>query len=228
MLAMPSWTDKKLGTMKRVALWLMQEVGPGSVFTKEQLRAAFDGVSQIDRRMRELRDYEWQIDTNREDSTLESWEHRFVRQGLPVWEPGVANRKAAEAISASQRRTVLMEDNYLCRSCGIGIGEAYSDGYGTTSQLDIARRQVTLPSGDKEVQLVTECNRCRVGGRDVVSDLRTLTAALERLSAYERKMLSAWIEQDSRSFNDVEKLWGLYRTLPTPARNQFRSMLLQP
>jgi hypothetical protein len=225
MVAIPSWTDEELGTMKRVALWLVQEVGIGSVFTKEQLRTAFDGVSQVDRRMRELRDHEWKIDTNREDPALDPREHRFVRQGLPVWEPGIASRKATESVGAVQRRAVLMEDNYLCRTCGIGNGEAYADGYGATSHLDIARRQVTLPGGGTEVQLVTECNRCRVGGRDADCDLSALAAALAQLSAYERKMLSAWMERDARSFNEVEKLWGVYRTLPASARAEVRSML---
>lgn len=225
MVAIPPWTDESLGTMKRVALWLVQEVGVGNVFTKEQLRTTFDGVSQVDRRMRDLRDHEWQIDTNREDPSLDPREHRFVQQGLPVWQPGVGNRKPTGSVGAVQRRAVLVRDNYLCRTCGIGNGEAYADDSGATSQLDIARRPVTLPDGSTEVQLVTECNRCRVGGRDAGSDLRTFKEALEALSAYERKMLSAWMEQDARSFNEVEKLWGVYRTLPEPARDQARSMV---
>ncbi|MFD0904579.1 hypothetical protein [Actinomadura sediminis] len=225
MAVAPSWTDERLGTKKRVALWLVQEVGVSNVFTKEQLRTAFEGVSQVDRRMRELRDHEWQIDTNREDPTLDPSEHRFVRQGLPVWEPGVAGRKATDSVGAVQRRAVLMRDNYLCRACGIGNGEAYPDGHGATSQLDIARRSVTLPSGEIKVQLVTECNRCRVGGREAGIDLSAIAMALAQLSPYERKMLSTWMERDARAFNEVEKLWGVYRTLPASARAEVRSML---
>ncbi|WP_033332111.1 MULTISPECIES: hypothetical protein [Streptomyces] len=225
-VAIPSWTDEELGTKKRVALWLVQEVGLGSVFTKEQLRTAFEGVSQVDRRMRELRDHEWQIDTNREDPALDPSEHRFVKQGVPVWEPGMGSRKASESVGAVQRRSVLLKDNYLCRTCGIGNGEAYADGHGATSHLDIARRPVTLPGGGTEVQLVTECNRCRVGGRDAGADLSAFASALAQLSAYERKMLSAWMEQDARGFNEVEKLWGVYRTLPAAARADVRDMLL--
>lgn len=225
MVATPSWTDEGFGTKKRVALWLVQEVGIGSVFTKEQLRTAFDGVSQVDRRMRELRDHEWQIDTNREDPALDPSEHRFVRQGVPVWEPGMASRKTTESVGAVQRRAVLMKDNYLCRTCGIGNGETYADGHGATSHLDIARRRVTLPGGGIEVQLVTECNRCRVGGRDAECDLGAFASALKRLSLYEQKMLSSWVERDTRAFNEVEKLWGVYRTLPASARAEVRGML---
>ncbi|MFC5182266.1 hypothetical protein [Actinomadura harenae] len=225
MVEQPSWKSEGLGTKKRVALWLVQEVGAGSVFTKEQLRAAFEGVSQVDRRMRELRDHGWQIDTNREDPALDPSEHRFVSQGVPVWEPGMASRKPAESVGAAQRRAVLVKDNYLCRTCGIGNGEAYGDDHGATSQLDIARRKVLLPEGDIEVQLVTECNRCRTGGRGEC-DLGAFGSALEQLSPYERKMLFSWMERDARAFNEVEKLWGVYRTMPAAARATAREMSL--
>jgi hypothetical protein len=43
----PAWNDPnfKGGTMARGALWLLQEVGEGNTFTKEQLRVAFPGVT---------------------------------------------------------------------------------------------------------------------------------------------------------------------------------------
>ncbi|MET9297445.1 hypothetical protein [Streptomyces sp. NPDC003077] len=86
---LPDWTDQKMGTMVRAALWLVSEVGEGNVFTREQLRAAFPDVAQIDRRVRDLRELGWQIATNRDDALLRPHESRFVRTGEPVWEPGV-------------------------------------------------------------------------------------------------------------------------------------------
>jgi hypothetical protein len=58
-MALPKWNDPTLraGTRIRTALWLISEVGVGNSFTKEQHRAAFSGVAQADRRMRDLRDY---------------------------------------------------------------------------------------------------------------------------------------------------------------------------
>ena len=43
----PAWDDpdSSAGTMVRGALWLLQVVGQGGVFTKNQLREAFPGVS---------------------------------------------------------------------------------------------------------------------------------------------------------------------------------------
>lgn len=125
-MMLPSWKDPNLGTMKRVALWLLAEVGEGNEFTKEQMRSAFPGVSQIDRRMRDLRSFGWRIDTNREDPTLTAAQQRFVSSGQPVWEKGMASRVAsASAIGAVQRREIISNDGNMCRSCGITPGQFY-------------------------------------------------------------------------------------------------------
>ncbi|WP_448319452.1 hypothetical protein [Streptomyces sp. CO7] len=221
---MPSWEDENLGTMKRVALWLIQVVGVGNTFTKNQLRETFQGVSQVDRRMRDLRDFDWKIDTNREDISLEADEHRFVAQGIPVWEPGKATRKTGSTVSAAQRHEVLMRDGRMCRSCGIGPGEKYV-GTDVTSQLDIARREVKLPDGRTEVQLVIECNRCRIGNRELTADLGDVLRRIERLPAMEKKIFSAWVGQDARAFSELEEIWADYRTLPAEARRHIKDAL---
>jgi hypothetical protein len=219
--ATPSWEDESLGTMRRAALWLVQVVGVGETFTKAQLRESFPNVAQIDRRMRDLRDYGWKIDTNREDVTLEAHEQRFVERGAAVWEPGKASRPQVAAITASQRHEILMRDGHKCRSCGIGPGETY-EGIGITAQLDVARRPVRLADGRVETQLVIQCNRCRIGNRTFVADLRDVLERVAKLPAMEKAMLKAWIRDDARNFSDVESVWADYRTLPADARDQVR------
>lgn len=220
----PSWRDSGLGTMKRAALWLVEEIGVGNVFTKSQLREAFPETSQIDRRMRDLRDFGWRIDTNREDPGLDSSEQRFVVRGDAVWEPGRATRKAGSIVTAAERYTLMARDGHKCRSCGIGPGEKYSGSH-MTSQLDVARRSVRLPGGQETVQLVIECNRCRVGGREQVADVAELRSRIERLSSYERQILAGWIADDRRSFSETEDLWALYRTLPADARDEIHAVV---
>ncbi|ONF66909.1 hypothetical protein [Amycolatopsis keratiniphila] len=210
--------------MKRVALWLLAEVGEGNKFTKEKLRKEFPGVSQIDRRMRDLRKFEWQIDTNREDWTLDPHEHCFVKAGLPVWEQGVAiSQRANAAIGASMRREVLAADGNMCRSCGITPGHLYA-GTHEMAQLDIARRQVVTPTG-VEVQLVTECKRCRVGGRGLEASLERVLRDLSSLGAMERRVLTGWVNVDRRDFSRIEELWSDYRSLPAEARSKVREEL---
>lgn len=219
----PSYQDKKFGSMVRAALWLVTVVGVGNVFTKAQLREAFPDVAQIDRRLRDLRDHGWRIDTSRDDPTLLQQEQRFVAKGEDVWIPGKSKApKHKASLTAAQRAKVLHDDNYLCRSCGVGAGEAYEDGGGIElAKLNVSRRKV-LHSADGEAaeyQLVTECKRCGTGGgseREV--DLGALLELVESLAPLEQRLFSKWIEADQRSFSPIEKIWGIYRTLPQDSR----------
>ncbi|MFF8655675.1 hypothetical protein [Streptomyces huasconensis] len=220
-MEMPSWTDTRLGTMKRAGLWLVTVVGEGNVFTKQDVKAAFPGVSQADRRVRDLRDHGWQIDTNREDASLGQHEQRFVKQGEPVWQPGKGTRPGT-SITQTRRREVLARDGHFCRSCGIAPGEVYAGTY-ESAQIDIARRAVRQPDGTEETQLVAECNRCRVGGRGVVTaDLGDMLKRAEALSGLDRRMLSFWMERDQREFSAAEAFWADYRSLPAESRAKIR------
>jgi hypothetical protein len=211
--------------MKRVALWLVSVVGEGGVFTKEELRQAFPGVSQVDRRMRDLRSFDWIISTNREDGSLDPFEQRFVKQGTPVWEPGKATpRQGTIAIGTGKRREVISRDGNMCRSCGMTPGATY-EGTHETVQLDIARRQVRRPDGTTHTELVTECQKCRLGARDLVADLAGVLRAVDALPAAERRALAAWAEADARDFRDVERVWSDYRALPGESRAEVRARL---
>jgi hypothetical protein len=221
---LPSWRDESRGTMVRCALWLLAEVGVGQIFTKTELREAFPETSQIDRRMRDLRDRGWRIDTNRDDVTLNPNEQRFVEMGAEVWKPGQAKPKNL-AISANRRREIIAEDGYLCRICGIAGGESYEGGM-ETAQIDIARREVRKPGGRTEVELVTECRRCRIGGRGGQTDLGNLLDEISRLSLVEQEHLGQWVAEDHRDFSAMERLWGEYRTLPAQSRQAVRDAIL--
>lgn len=226
-MSVPSWEDKdgKRGSMVRGALWLLQVVGLGGIFTKNDLRLAFPDVSQIDRRLRDLRDYGWQIDTHREDPTLNQDEQRLVKVGAEVWIPGRAKTvKPKVGVTAAQRQKVMEADGWLCRSCGIAGGDSFDDG--STAQLDIARRQVQLPGGVEEIQLSTECNRCRVGGRGTTVDLGEILRLVESLGPLERKIFGGWLSADERRLSGLERLWGLYRAMPADARTAVRREVL--
>ncbi|PWS49968.1 hypothetical protein DLE01_21040 [Streptomyces sp. FT05W] len=115
---LPDWTSEKFGTKVRAALWLVTVVGEGNVFTRDQLRAAFPGVEQIDRRLRDLRDHGWVIATNRDEPFLDPHETRFVRAGDPIWQPGVRRSLSGRPRSselASLRRTELRMGGELAR-----------------------------------------------------------------------------------------------------------------
>ncbi|MFF7992402.1 hypothetical protein ACFZDG_21735 [Kitasatospora xanthocidica] len=220
MVALPSWQDKEAnrGGMVRAALWLETEVGLGNKFTSGQVRKAFPDEEQIVRRLRDLRDHGWQIDTHRNDESLIQGERRYVRKGAEVWVAGQAKAPAHKSsLTTTQRNRILHSDNFLCRSCGIGAGESYGDDI-ELSVLNVARRKVLLADSSVEIQLVTECKRCSTGNADREVDLAALLGKVLALAPLEQKVLAKWIEADQRTPSALEKLWGLYRTLPRASR----------
>ncbi|NEB18211.1 hypothetical protein [Streptomyces coelicoflavus] len=222
-MTLPSWQDTsvgshKLGSMARAALWLIQEVRVGERFTVARLREAFPDVAQIDRRMRGLRDYGWEILTAREDPELLPQERRFVRRGKDVWVPGQAKSPSHKAsITNAQRAKVMQADGYLCRTCGISAGEAYDDGV-TQAVLNVARRQVALLDSSVTHELVTECQRCGRGNVDRTVHLAEVLSRVESLAPLERSVLRSWVKNDQRTYSSLEVLWGMYRTLPDDSR----------
>ncbi|MFD5567172.1 hypothetical protein [Streptomyces cadmiisoli] len=226
-MTLPSWQDKSLGSTARGALWLVSEIGEGNIFTKSQLREAFPDVAQIDRRLRSLRDHGYRIDTSRDDPSLLQQEQRFVTQGADVWVPGKSKTpRHKNSLTATQRAQVLYADNHLCRSCGIGVGEAYEEGGLELAKLNVARRKVLDPDGNVQHQLIAECKRCGVaGGPDREVDLGALLDLVQDLAPIEQRLFAKWISSDQRTLSPIEKLWGIYRTLPDASRTAITQAL---
>ncbi|MCY0934753.1 hypothetical protein [Streptomyces sp. H34-S4] len=217
-MTLPSWQNPALGAKVRAALWLEAEVGENGIFTKAQLRQAFPENTQIDRRVRELRDHGWRIDTSRDDVSLKQEEQKYVAKGAEIWIPGQGSLpKHKSGISQAQRAKVLSGDDFLCRTCGVGVAEAYVDGPGESKQLGVARREVVQPNGEVVYQLETACSRCITSASDAL-DLNEILAAVGALSPMEKNVLAVWIAEDRRTRGSLEILWGRYRTLPAEAR----------
>ncbi|MEU6488479.1 hypothetical protein [Streptomyces sp. NPDC046887] len=225
---LPAWNDPeiKAGTMVRGALWLVQVVGEGNTYTKDRLRDAFPGVSQVDRRIRDLRDYGWVLRTNSEDATLAAEDQRFVQAGVPVWDP-VARRAAApqKAVSKRERDAALARDNYMCTACGISGGEEYVDDSNQTAVLSATRRETVLPDGREEVLLVTECKRCRAGSGGQPARADQMIADINDLDPGDRRRLLRWIERGRRGSTPLDRAWNTYRRLPSEARDEARAAL---
>ncbi|WP_227870053.1 hypothetical protein [Streptomyces otsuchiensis] len=216
------------GTMVRCALWLVQEVGEGNTFTKEQLRRAFPDKAQADRRARDLRDYGWVILTNREDASLTAEDQRFVSQGVPVWDP--TSRRAAspqKAVSSKDKQEVLARDHYMCTACGISGGEQYPEDSNQTAVLSVTRRKTVLPDGSEALTLVTECKRCRSGGGSGPARTDEVVTQIIALHHGDRQRLLRWIEQGRRGSTPLELAWSAYRRLPAEARDAVSDALAE-
>jgi hypothetical protein len=224
-MTLPGWNDPalKAGTMIRTALWLISEVGMGNVFTKEQHRAAFPGVAQADRRLRDLRKYGWVIHTSAEDAGLNPDEQRLVAIGSPVWERGALGNAATISLTAKVRRTTLAQNDYQCGTCGIAGGETYPDAPHMTAVLVASRRMVTDSPGDVQTMFITECKRCRSGAATASVDTRRLLATIEALGPAERALFMTWAESGRRGA--LDRAWAGFRQLPAMAREKILTRL---
>lgn len=132
--------------MSGAAQWLERLCGIGGVFAKEQLRAAFPGVTQIDRRVRDLREREWVIDTRRQDPTLGQTEMGLVASGS--WE------RPTGVVTPRERREVFVAWAYSCSLWGAQGWSCFEDAKHVRVQLAVRQ----LP--EKADGLVPVCIRC--------------------------------------------------------------------
>ncbi|WP_242091025.1 hypothetical protein [Curtobacterium sp. DN_7.5] len=217
----PVWNDPEssAGTMVRGALWLLQVVGEGGTFTKNQLREAFPGVSQADRRIRDLRDWGWVVHSSAEEASLLAEDQRFVKAGVAVWDPQ-ERRKASprRAMSSKERRAVFARDGYMCTLCGIAGAEPYRDDPVMTAVLSVSRRKVRTIEGFETEMLVTECNRCRSGQENVPIDMGDAVAAAAGLSQDDRRRLLRWMDRGRRGMSEFDRAWAAYLRTPINLR----------
>jgi hypothetical protein len=218
-MAIPRWNDPhlKAGTKIRSALWLISEVGVGNSFTKEQHRAAFAGVAQADRRLRDLRDFGWVIHTSAEDITLNADEQRFVSIGKPVWERGIRSNVDAKVLTPKMRRKTLAESDYQCSICGIAGGEKYPDAPQVAAVLAVSSRPIIVSDGNIETMFISECKRCRSAKQSGPDDIPKLLANINKLSASDRAVFEQWVANGRRS--SLDRVWAVFRCLPKAGRD---------
>ena len=219
----PHWNDPDsgLGARPRVALWLRDEVGEGNTFVKADLRQAFPESEQVDRRMRELRDYDWVIDTNRQDVGLALNQVRLVKIGVPIWEPGTMKRSTSGQISNKQRSAIMSADEFMCTTCGIAAGEEHPDFPGAEpAQLAVSSRTLEQPDGTITTEYITECKRCKAGlPAEEAPNLLDVLDGINEIGPAEREELAQWVRREHRLVRRVEQLWTQYRRLPAESRS---------
>ncbi|MGV1005420.1 MAG: hypothetical protein ACOYEV_11790 [Candidatus Nanopelagicales bacterium] len=221
MAVLPEWNDPalKAGTMIRAGLWLASEIGEGEIFTKEQVRRTFPGISQIDRRIRDLRDFGWVIHTNTDDGSLHPEEQRLVRVGTPVWDSEARRRASQSTITAADRAAALAADNHQCVICGIAGGEDYPDSSTESGVLAVSRQAIQLPDGRSEEHLITLCRRCRSGRNELLTtDMNRWIEDVKVLEPSDRQRLARWVARGRRGPTPLDRVWNAYRALPSEAR----------
>lgn len=222
-MSTPSWDDPtvKAGSMVRGALWLVQVIGEGNTFTKAELRTAFPDIQQIDRRIRDLRDYGWLLLSNTEDARLTPEQTRFQKAGAAVWDPKERRAAApAKSFSNKARAEVLERDSFMCTVCGIAGGEEYPDDPTQTAMLVVSRREVMSLSGTRTETLVTECKRCKAGAGNSKRSAQEVLETIEALSDEERETLLKWAKRGRRRLSALDRAWNRLIRLPSDAREE--------
>jgi hypothetical protein len=227
-MALPAWDDPgfKAGTMIRGALWLLQEVGEGNTFTKEQLRTAFPGISQADRRIRDLRDYGWILHTNTEDASLLREDQRFVSAGVPVWDAEARRAAALQGgLSSKQKQTIMARDGFMCTVCGIGGSEPYLDDSNQTAVLSVVRREVITTDGEEDSDWVVVCKRCTKGFIGAPARADQVLKDIKTLEPSDRLRIKRWMTRGRRGSTPLERAWNAWRQLPAASRDEIRAQL---
>lgn len=212
-----------MGSMVRCACWLASEIGEGGVFTKAQLRDAVPGVEQIDRRMRDLRDFGWRIDESRMTSYLQPDELRLVRIGVSVWDRDARKAAKKESISAKVRQEVFHRDGHACVRCGAAAGEFFFDEPGVRVRLTAAHIYPnTLGGKATAADLVTACQRCNEAIREQTPnylDEPQVVARMRSLGRADRMLLHQRMKTQRRETDKVDDVWRAYLQLPGVQRS---------
>jgi hypothetical protein len=222
-VSLPKWDDPalKAGTMVRGALWLVAVVGEGEVFTKEQIRQAFPGISQADRRIRDLRDYRWVIHTNTDDASLAPGEQRLAQVGIPVWDSRARRAAEIRSISAKERQSALAADSFQCVICGIAGGEAYPEEPNKTAVLSVALRSIVMPDQTVAEQLVTQCKVCCAGiNKSQHTDIGRLLSDIRDLEEVDQQRIHRWMRRGRRGPTPLDRAWAAFRCLPAESQGQ--------
>ena len=187
-----------------VGQWIVQNVGIGHTFTIEDLRRAFPGVNQVDRRMRDLRPMGWEL------PHVGGGLYRLVKVG---------GTEPVKQVSQRVRREVFDAAQWRCQVCGVGAGEPYPDDPDTLCKLQLGH---WVPKGqaghsDSPANLRAECQKCNEGIRDKQGAVVTAASVRARAIALpkaKRRQLVEWMQLQRREQDAAEKLWYEWRQLP--------------
>jgi hypothetical protein len=198
-------------------------VGEGNKFRKLDLFAAVPGVSQADRRMRDLRAMDWEIDNSRINRQLAKDEYQVVKLGVRIDLGEKAPRAPRKNITGPKRRRIFERDGYACQICGIGSGQDFPDQPGRKAVLTVGHVVPGRVGGtDDDSNLRVECQRCAENVRHSGQAPPAPELVLERAVALSdpgaKRRLYRWMQEGHRRADDAEAVFGDWTRLPERSR----------
>jgi hypothetical protein len=154
-----------------IGRFLRQVVGEGGTFKIQDLIRAVTAATgeeyvEIDRRLRELRQVDWQILSYKSDARLSRNQLKLVKIGQPVDEPGWKWPREHRC-TARVRRAVFERDGSKCTICGIADGQPYPDKPTRLARMTVGRVRPGSHGGAYTVtNCKVECANCNEGTQD--------------------------------------------------------------
>jgi hypothetical protein len=206
-------------------------VGEGNKFSKLEMFNAVPGVSQADRRMRDLREIGWVIDNYKGNPTLKPDEYLVRKIGIRVdlgeKPPASSGRKS---VTGAKRRRIFDRDGNTCQVCFTAGGSEFADAPGRRATLTIGHIiPVARGGSDDDDNLRTECQRCNDESRDATLNPPDKNEVLTRIrnvgGRADKLELFQWMQRGSRPLTDKERVFTDWARLPVAQRLQVMTEL---
>jgi len=224
-------SSPKRSSIKRVAEFIAS-VGEGNKFKKMELFAAVEGVSQADRRMRDLREMGWEIDNYKVNPNISPDEYLIKKIGVRIDLGEPRPKSARKSITGPKRRRIFERDGHTCQVCGAPAGVPFPDDPSRVAILTIGHIVPKAWGGpDDDGNLRAECQRCGDESRNITKKPPTADEVLVRAqhvgSLKEKRRLFGWMQAGRRSLDDTEDIFNDWAKLPHAQRLEVMSKFAQ-
>ena len=163
---------------------------PGVVLRSQQIQEASGGAVEWARRLRELREAGWQIQTHNDRSGLKPDEYILIDATPPSY---ILPRN----LSTRMRAQVLERNGYTCQMCGAGAGDVDDDG--RTVRLHIGHIVDRSHGGSNALaNLRALCSACNQGAKNLVQEPPShawLLGQVRRATEADQQKVYDWLRQ---------------------------------
>ena len=211
-------STRKPSSGQRVAAFIAN-VGEGNKFKKMELFDAVPGVSQADRRMRDLREMGWVIDNYKVNPNISPDEYLVRKIGVRIDRGEPRPKTVRKGVAGAKRRRILERDRHACKGCGAPACHPFADEPSRIAVLTVGHIVPNARGGaDDESNLRAECQRCGDESRDDTTDPPTPEQVFKRVQSVggikEKRRIFGWMQAGRREFDDTELAFVEWSRLP--------------
>ena len=171
----------------------------GKVVSSAELQHAAHGAVEWGRRLRELREEGWNIQSHNDRSDLRPGQYVLKEEPVAAQAVYAFSRPLSKRIRAQ----VLERNGYTCQMCGRGAGDLDDENPSRTVRLHIGHIVDRSHGGRDELSnLRALCSTCNQGAKNIVQEPPSWTwllTQLRRASIADQRAALDWLQ---RKFGD--------------------------